>query len=82
MRAVYVIRQKRDGGPLTTDAIGAFVAGVTDGSWPDYQVSALLMAIVWRGMSLDEATALTDAMVRSGIRLDLTEFGGVPVDKK
>ena len=39
------------------------------------------MAIVWRGMSLDEAAALTDAMVRSGIRLDLSDFGGVQVDK-
>ena len=81
MRAVDVIRQKRDGGPLSGDAIRAFVSGVTDASWPDYQVSALLMAIVWRGMSLDEASALTDAMVSSGTRLDLTEFGGVPVDK-
>ncbi len=59
----------------------AFVAGVTDGSWPDYQVAALLMAIVWRGMTLEEASALTDAMVRSGQRLDLSEFGGTPVDK-
>jgi pyrimidine-nucleoside phosphorylase len=81
MRAVDVIRQKRDGGPLSADAIRAFVTGVTDGSWPDYQVSALLMAIVWRAMSLDEATILTDAMVRSGIRVDLAEFPGVPVDK-
>ena len=81
MRAVDVIRQKRDGGPLGGDAIRAFVSGVTDRSWPDYQVSALLMAIVWRGMSLDEASMLTDAMVRSGTRLDLAEFGGVPVDK-
>ena len=63
MRAVDVIRQKRDGGPLSGDAITAFVRGVTDGSWPDYQVSALLMAIVWRGMSLPEATVLTGAMV-------------------
>jgi pyrimidine-nucleoside phosphorylase len=81
MRAVDVIRQKRDGGSLTDDEIRAFVAGATDGSWPDYQVSALLMAIVWRGMSLQEAATLTDAMVRSGERLDLSELDGTPVDK-
>ena len=81
MRAVDVIRRKRDGDALDGDAIRAFVTGATDGTWPDYQVSALLMAIVLRGMSLDEASALTDAMVRSGRRVDLSEFGGVPVDK-
>ena len=81
MRAVDVIRQKRDGGVLDAAAIRAFVAGATDGSWPDYQVSALLMAIVLRGMTLEEASALTDAMVQSGERLDLSEFGGTPVDK-
>lgn len=81
MRAVDLIRQKRDGGVLAEPDIRAFVAGVTDGSWPDYQVAALLMAIVLRGMSLDEAGVLTDAMARSGRRLDLTEFGGTPVDK-
>ncbi len=81
MRVVDVIRSKRDGGVLGGDAIRAFVSGATDGSWPDYQVAALLMAIVCRGMSIDEAAALTDAMVRSGIRLDLSEFGGTAVDK-
>jgi pyrimidine-nucleoside phosphorylase len=81
MRAVDVIRRKRDGDALDGDAIRAFVTGATDGTWPDYQVSALLMAIVLRGMSLDEASTLTDAMVRSGRRVDLAEFGGIPVDK-
>ena len=81
MRAVDVIRRKRDGDTLDGDAIRAFVTGATDGTWPEYQVSALLMAIVLRGMSLDEASTLTDAMVRSGRRVDLSEFGGVPVDK-
>jgi pyrimidine-nucleoside phosphorylase len=81
MRVVDVIRQKRDGGVLEAATIRAFVAGVTDGSWPDYQVSALLMAILLRGMTLEEASALTDAMVHSGERLDLSEFGGTPVDK-
>src|SRR6478672_1337440 len=81
MRAVDLIRHKRDGGALADADVRAFVAGVTDSSWPDYQVAALLMAIVWRGMTLEEASALTDAMVRSGQRLDLSEFGGTPVDK-
>src|SRR5438045_140831 len=81
MRAVDLIRQKRDGGVLGADAIRTFVAGVTDGSWPDYQIAALLMAIVWRGMSLDEATVLTDAMIKSGERVDLSEFGAIAVDK-
>jgi pyrimidine-nucleoside phosphorylase len=81
MRAVDLIRHKRDGGAFGADAIRFFVKGVSDGSWPDYQITALLMAIVWRGMTLDEAFLLTDAMVRSGIRVDLSEFGGVPVDK-
>ena len=81
MRAVDVIRQKRDGTALSSDAIEAFVAGATDGTWPDYQLSALLMAIVLRGMSVEEAATLTAAMVRSGRRVDLTEFGVTAVDK-
>jgi pyrimidine-nucleoside phosphorylase len=81
MRAVDLIRQKRDGEALGDEAIRAFVAGVTDGSWPDYQIAALLMAIVLRGMTLDEAAVLTDAMVHSGRKVDLSEFGVTPVDK-
>ncbi|HXT71949.1 MAG TPA: thymidine phosphorylase [Vicinamibacterales bacterium] len=81
MRAVDVIRRKRDGGELIDDEVRAFVAGATDGSWPDYQVSALLMAIVWRGLTEGETVVLTNAMVMSGERLDLSEFGGTPVDK-
>ena len=83
MSAVDVIRRKRDGGTLAPDEIRSFVAGATDGSWADYQVSALLMAIVLKGMTLDEAAALTDAMVKSGQRVDLKRApnGTVPVDK-
>ena len=81
MRAVDVIRQKRDGVALSAEAIEAFVAGATDGTWPDYQLSALLMAIVLRGMSVEEAATLTGAMVRSGRRVDLAEFGVTAVDK-
>src|SRR6478672_8728593 len=81
MRAVDLIRQKRDGGTLDRAAIDFFVSGVTDGSLPDYQASALLMAIVLRGMTAEETAALTDAMVRSGVRVDYPDIPGVPVDK-
>ena len=82
MRAVDLIRRKRDGGALDRADIESFVAGVTDGSLPDYQVSALLMAIVLRGMTPEETAALTDAMVRSGVRVStIPGLAGVPVDK-
>src|SRR3954454_14182743 len=81
MRAVDLIRTKRDGGPLDRSALEWFVAGVTDGSLPDYQASALLMAIVLRGMSAEETAWLTDAMVRSGVRVDYPGLAHVAVDK-
>src|SRR5262245_44097765 len=81
MRAVDLIRQKRDGGALDRAGIDFFVAGVTDGSLPDYQAAALLMAILLRGMSAEETTALTDAMVRSGVRVEYPGIDGIPVDK-
>jgi pyrimidine-nucleoside phosphorylase len=81
MRAVDLIRQKRDGGALDEAAIRAFVAGVTDGSWQDAQVAAMLMAIVLKGMTLDEAVILTDAMVRSGETMKWSKQGATPVDK-
>ena len=71
MRAVDIIIKKRDGGALDRDEIAFFVAGVTDGTLPDYQASALLMAIVLRGMTPEETAWLTDAMVHSGVRVDL-----------
>src|SRR5438876_3304546 len=81
MRAVDILRRKRDGLPLQRDEIDAFVGGVTDGSWPDYQASALLMAIVLRGMNADETAHLTRAMVNSGARLDWSGLPGPKVDK-
>jgi pyrimidine-nucleoside phosphorylase len=81
MRAVDIIRRKRDGIGLNRDEIDSFVTGATDGSWPDYQISALLMAIVLRGMSDEETAWLTDAMARSGARFDLASIPGLKVDK-
>jgi pyrimidine-nucleoside phosphorylase len=81
MRAVDVIRKKRDGKALDRAEIDYFVTGVTDGTLPDYQASALLMAIVLRGMSPTETAQLTEAMVRSGTRMSYPDVDGVPVDK-
>ena len=71
----WVIEKKRDGGTLDEAEIRAFVAGFTSGAIPDYQMSALAMAIFFRGMTPEETAALTDAMMRSG---DLVSFGGWP----
>ena len=82
MRATYIIRAKRDGRALGREEIDFFVRGVTDGSLPDYQASALLMAIVLRGMTTEETASLTDAMVRSGETIDLgAALGRRVVDK-
>jgi pyrimidine-nucleoside phosphorylase len=81
MRAVDIIRAKRDGEALSREAIGAFVDGVTSGAWPDYQASALLMAVVLKGMTASETADLTHAMVRSGRRVDLSALPGIKVGK-
>jgi pyrimidine-nucleoside phosphorylase len=81
MRTVDVIRHKRDGRRLTAGEIEHFVAGVTKGTLPDYQAAALLMAILLRGMSADETAQLTDAMVRSGVRVQFSNLSSTPVDK-
>ncbi len=77
----HIIARKRDGHALTRDEIQAFVRGATDGSWADYQLSALLMAIFLRGMTPEETAHYTDAMMRSGIVADLSSVPGIKVDK-
>jgi len=81
MRAVDIIVAKRDGRSLAREEIAFFVEGVTSAALPDYQASALLMAILLRGMTAEETAWLTDAMVHSGARVDLRDIPGVKVDK-
>ena len=81
MRVVDVIAKKRDGGTLSREEIDFFVSGVSRGTLPDYQASALLMAIFLRGMTIDETSWLTDSMVNSGNRVDLSDIPGVKVGK-
>jgi pyrimidine-nucleoside phosphorylase len=76
-----VIAKKRDGLTLDEADIATFVRGATDGSWADYQLSALLMAIYLRGMSATERSTLTLAMMRSGALADLSHIPGLKVDK-
>ena len=81
MRPQDLIRIKRDGGEMPEAAIREAIAGVTDGTLPDYQAAALLMAIFLRGMSERELSAWADAMLRSGRVLDLSTVPGTKVDK-
>jgi pyrimidine-nucleoside phosphorylase len=81
MRAVDIIQKKRDGGTLTREEIQFFVGGVTSGTLPDYQAAALLMAVFFRGMDPAETAQLTDAMIHSGVTLDLSDIPGSKVDK-
>ena len=81
MRMVDLINKKKYGGALTREELDFFVSGVTDGSIPDYQTSALCMAILLKGMNDEEIAALTDLMAHSGDMIDLSEFGTLSVDK-
>lgn len=76
-----IIVKKRDGYPLAKAEIDFFVHGYANGEIPDYQLSALLMAIYFQGMDDEESAHLTMAMARSGDMLDLSEIDGVKVDK-
>src|SRR2546427_191853 len=81
MRAYELIQKKRDGGELTAGEISAILAGYVAGEIPDYQMSAFLMAVYFRGMSSRETADFTLAMVRSGETLDLGAIRGTKVDK-
>ncbi|MEE6658294.1 pyrimidine-nucleoside phosphorylase [Pediococcus acidilactici] len=81
MRMVDVIDHKRNGSALTKEKISAFVEGYTNGEIPDYQASALLMAIYFNGMTDEEQANLTMQMLNSGDRLDLSDIPGIKVDK-
>src|SRR6266699_3375771 len=81
IRTVDVIRKKRDGVELSRSEIEYLVRGYTSGEIPDYQAAAWLMSAVIRGLTRAETAALTDAMLRSGEVLDLSEFSAKKIDK-
>ncbi|MBM4045060.1 MAG: thymidine phosphorylase [Planctomycetes bacterium] len=81
MRAVDLIQTKRDGGQLTREELAWLVQGHTAGEIPDYQMSAFLMAVHFRGMTPQETVWLTEAMMRSGEVLDLSSIPGPKIDK-
>lgn len=81
MQVVEVIRNKRDGVELPPEALKDFVEQYTRGDVPDYQMSAFLMAVLFRGMTDGELAAWTDAMLHSGQVMDFSGMAGVKVDK-
>ena len=81
MRMVDIIAKKRDGHELTTAEIDFFIKGYTAGTIPDYQASALGMAIYFKDMTDRERADLTMAMVNSGETIDLSAIKGIKVDK-
>src|ERR1700734_703908 len=81
MRAVDLIRKKRDAAELSREEIEFLIEGVTRERIPDYQISAWLMAVVWRGMTGAELEALTEAMLHSGLVLDWSDLPATKVDK-
>ncbi|MDD6370663.1 MAG: pyrimidine-nucleoside phosphorylase, partial [Galactobacillus timonensis] len=81
MRFVDLIEKKSDGGVLSREEIQFMVNGFVKGDIPDYQMSSMMMAILQRGMSDEEATELTMAMMHSGDVVDLSDLPGVKLDK-
>ena len=81
MRMYDIIERKRNGLILTKDEIKFLIEGYTNDTIPDYQMSALLMAIYFQGMTTEESAILTTAMVHSGDTVDLSNIQGIKVDK-
>lgn len=81
MRAYDIIKKKRDGHTLSRDELTSFLKAYLDGEVPDYQVSAFLMAILFRGMTSKETVSLTEVLLNSGQVLDLSDIPGPKVDK-
>jgi pyrimidine-nucleoside phosphorylase/thymidine phosphorylase len=81
MRAVDIIRKKRDAAELSRQEIEFLIEGVTHDRIPDYQLAAWLMAVVWRGMTRAELAALTESMLHSGVVLDFSDLHAPKVDK-
>ena len=81
MRMYDLITKKKHGGALTAEELRCMVEGYVAGEIPDYQMSAMLMAIWFSGMTAEETTALTSAMADSGDRVDLSAIAGKKVDK-
>lgn len=81
MRAVDLIQKKRDAKELTTEEIQFLITGYATKDIPDYQMSALAMAIYFQGMTKRETADLTMAMIHSGDQIDLTKINGIKVDK-
>ena len=81
MRMYDILAKKRDGGILTDEQIQFFIDGYVSGAIPDYQASALLMAIFLKGMTPHETAALTRSMAQSGDLVDLSSIDGIKVDK-
>ena len=81
MNIIDIINKKRLNEKLTNEEINYVITNFVNGNIPDYQMSSLLMAICINGMDLDETLYLTDAMINSGDKIDLSDIPGVKVDK-
>ncbi len=81
MRAVDIIRKKRDGKKLSDEEIAFMIRGAVSGNVPDYQLTAFLMAVFFRGMDMEETVSLTRYMMESGKIIDLSSIEGPKIDK-